>query len=341
LEKLFSGEESLGRYFDLNTLYTLYLNLKGTKRLDYLQYLNEFDDFNIYPKNIKSTEEYRHYLNQLFDYLHQFFRRSRPLFDIQKLETTAQGEFNTLWAADELEGKEASDQSLYCLACQKQYTKQTVYDAHLSGKKHVKAQKKLEEEGQPQQDKKKAVAWKEYLIKKYAAELANYKEETKSNVERKQALTDKERTLEQEQEQVELIEEDSDEEDSERIYNPLKLPLGWDGKPIPYWLYKLHGLGVEYPCEICGNYVYMGRKAFDKHFQEWRHAHGMRCLGIPNSRSFHEIIKIEDAYALYEKQKREGITEEIKAETVEEFEDNEGNVYNKKTYEDLKRQGIL
>ena len=26
------------------------------------------------------------------------------------------------------------------------------------------------------------------------------------------------------------------------MYNPLKLPMGWDGKPIPYWLYKLHGL---------------------------------------------------------------------------------------------------
>lgn len=44
---------------------------------------------------------------------------------------------------------------------------------------------------------------------------------------------------------------------------------------------------------------------------------------------------------VYEKQKREGMTEEARAETIEEFEDNEGNVYNKKTYEDLKRQGIL
>jgi len=35
---------------------------------------------------------------------------------------------------------------------------------------------------------------------------------------------------------------ESDEEE-QPIYNPLKLPLGWDGKPIPYWLYKLHGLG--------------------------------------------------------------------------------------------------
>ena len=35
---------------------------------------------------------------------------------------------------------------------------------------------------------------------------------------------------------------DSDSDDEEKaIYNPKNLPLGWDGKPIPYWLYKLHG----------------------------------------------------------------------------------------------------
>ncbi|KAG0762578.1 hypothetical protein G6F57_005117 [Rhizopus arrhizus] len=354
LERIFSGEESLGRYLDLNSLHVMYLNLKGVKKLDYLQYLNEFDDFaNAYPKSIKSTEEYKQYLNQAIDYLYDFFRRARPLYDVTKLETAAKEEFDRLWQSGELEGwKDVignADQSLYCAACQKQFTKLSVYDAHLTAKKHIKAQKKLDEEqnvSQPKTvqlngDKRKVIAWKEHLAKKYATELDNFREETKANVERKQALTDRERALEQEQEQVELIEEDSDDEDSERIYNPLKLPLGWDGKPIPYWLYKLHGLGVEYPCEICGNYVYMGRKAFDKHFQEWRHAHGMRCLGIPNTRQFHEITKIEDAYALYEKQKREGITEETRAETVEEFEDNEGNVYNKKTYEDLKRQGIL
>jgi splicing factor 3A subunit 3 len=48
------------------------------------------------------------------------------------------------------------------------------------------------------------------------------------------------------------VEEEEDEE--EYVYNPLKLPLGWDGKPIPYWLYKLHGLNMEFKCEICGNY---------------------------------------------------------------------------------------
>jgi splicing factor 3A subunit 3 len=107
-----------------------------------------------------------------------------------------------------------------------------------------------------------------------------------------------------------------EEEEEEKIYNPLKLPLGWDGKPIPYWLYKLHGLGVEYRCEICSDAVYMGRcaiiarpsissmqvtllgrKNFDRHFQESRHAFGMRALGLPNTKHFHEITRIEDALA--------------------------------------------
>jgi len=48
------------------------------------------------------------------------------------------------------------------------------------------------------------------------------------------------------------------DDDEQQIYNPLKLPMGWDGKPIPYWLYKLHGLGqvwflliVEARCWCC------------------------------------------------------------------------------------------
>ncbi|OUM66969.1 hypothetical protein PIROE2DRAFT_59059 [Piromyces sp. E2] len=140
-------------------------------------------------------------------------------------------------------------------------------------------------------------------------------------------------------EDIEIVE--SEEEDDDKIYNPLKLPIGFDGKPIPFWLYKLHGLGEKYPCEICGNYIYMGRKAFDRHFQEWRHAHGMRCLGIPNTRHFHEITLIEDAYTLWEKLKSKNNAQQFKSDTMEEYEDNEGNVFNKKTYQDLKKQGLL
>ena len=115
---------------------------------------------------------------------------------------------------------------------------------------------------------------------------------------------------------------------------------GWDGKPIPYWLYKLHGLNQEFKCEICGNYSYWGRRAFEKHFKEWRHQNGMRALGIPNNKNFYEITKIEDAVALAEnmKQRDKG---GWRSELDEEFEDADGNVYNRKTYDDLKRQGLI
>lgn len=90
-----------------------------------------------------------------------------------------------------------------------------------------------------------------------------------------------------------------DEEEDDFVYNPLKLPLGWDGKPIPYWLYKLHGLNQEFKCEICGNQSYWGRRAYEKHFKEYKHQQGMRSLGIPNNKMFYEVTKIEDALQLW------------------------------------------
>jgi len=45
--------------------------------------------------------------------------------------------------------------------------------------------------------------------------------------------------------------------------------------------------------------------------------------------------------AVAEKLKQEGRAELSHAELTEELEDDEGNVYNRKTYEDLKRQGLV
>lgn len=107
----------------------------------------------------------------------------------------------------------------------------------------------------------------------------------------------------------------------------------------------------------------------------------MRALGLPNTKHFHEITRIEDAIArasspppplsllvlslpayspfpssrapaqyltylsrchtVAEKLKQEGRAELSHAELTEELEDEEGNVYNRKTYEDLKRQGLV
>lgn len=42
-----------------------------------------------------------------------------------------------------------------------------------------------------------------------------------------------------------------------------------------------------------------------------------------------------------EKLKQEGRAEVVNTETMEELEDEDGNVYNRKTYEDLKKQGLI
>tara|TARA_B110000091_G_C13315466_1_gene270130 strand:- start:210 stop:500 length:291 start_codon:yes stop_codon:yes gene_type:complete len=95
-------------------------------------------------------------------------------------------------------------------------------------------------------------------------------------------------------------------------------------------MYKLHGLNIEYKCEICGNQSYWGRRAFDQHFQQSKHAHSMRLLGIPNTKHFHDIVTIEDALALHEKVKGSLNVKQSESNT-EEFEDVDGNVYSQKT----------
>ena len=134
----------------------------------------------------------------------------------------------------------------------------------------------------------------------------------------------------------------SDEEEEEYVYNPLHLPLGWDGKPIPYWLYKLHGLNVEFKCEVCGNFSYWGRREYERHFTDVRHLTGLRALGIPTHhvKDFYEVTKIDDAKALWDNLRaRRGGGGVAAAE--EEVEDADGNVYDRRTYDDLRRQGVV
>eukprot|EP00536_Pseudo-nitzschia_multiseries_P001782 jgi/Psemu1/63339/estExt_Genemark1.C_230015 len=134
--------------------------------------------------------------------------------------------------------------------------------------------------------------------------------------------------------------DDSDDEDAP-IYNPKGVPLGWDGKPIPYWLFKLHGLNHFYPCEICGGESYRGRKNFEQHFAEARHSYGMKSLGIPNTKHFHGVTKIEDAQNLWKKLKDQLQQDQFDGSKGEEYEDSHGNVLSRATYEDLARQGLL
>lgn len=381
IDAMFAGEEGYGRFFDLTTLHEDYLNLpgvKGTRRLTYLQYLDTFDTFTSIRYYDKMTDQYFRYVGSLAQYLESFMRRTKPLEDLEKLFGSFDREFEDAWEKDQvsewtkqsLEESgpqiEGTGEGIWCPDCEKEFKNENVYKSHLTGKRHIRAAEARKARGgtadtdgpsngnsppgnSSQRLKERAVAEREFRIRKLSSAMQTERSDTRVNVERKQGMTDRERQQELAALYAEAAEPmggpnpdgDSDSDGEEKIYNPLKLPLAWDGKPIPFWLYKLHGLGVEFPCEICGNFVYMGRRAFDKHFNEPRHIYGLKCLGITNTTLFREITGIEDALKLWDKITRDKKKEKTNVENIVQMEDADGNVMPEKVYYDLQKQGLL
>ena len=370
IDFMFTGEEAFGKFLDLTTLHEQYLNVPGVKRLSYLQYLDAFDKFTPPQMPIKraekQTDRYFNYVGELASYLEDFVRRTQPLEDLDKIFSNIAAVFEREWERDGVPGwgpetstgpaapvTEGTGAGIWCSDCQKEFANDNVYKAHLTGKKHIKASAARASMGAPsngtstvpnqaQRLKEKAIAEREFRVSLLTDHISSTRTATRVNVERKQGMTERER-----QQELDAFfastsnfsafgngeDHDSDAESnsSDKIYNPLKLPLAWDGKPIPFWLYKLHGLGVEFACEICGNFVYMGRRAFDKHFSESRHVHGLKSLGISNTAMFREITGIGDAQKLWEKMQSDKRTEKAKEDIVQ-MEDADGNVMPEKVY---------
>ena len=376
---MFTGEESYGRFLDLTIQHEEYLNLPSIRRLTYLQYLDAFDNFQppqfTIKKADKTSDQYFKYLGNLATYLESFMRRTRPLDDLDTLFTSFDEEFDKAWEKNEVLGwevdavpagpvTEGTGEGIWCADCEKEFKNENVYKNHLTGKKHIRSAEAKKANGNSdavngsassrgstvKRLKERAIAEREFRIRKLASVMQTIRSDTRVNVERKQGMTERER----QQELDALFADDpeptangrgedggSDSDSEEKIYNPLKLPLAWDGKPIPYWLYKLHGLGVEFPCEVCGNFVYMGRRAFDKHFNEARHIYGLKCLGITNTSLFREITGIEDALKLWDKIQRDKKKEKVGVENVVQMEDAEGNVMPEKVYYEYVRKKLL
>ncbi|KAJ5908641.1 hypothetical protein N7495_001323 [Penicillium taxi] len=374
ITNMFSGEEGYGKYLDLTELHAQYLNLPGVIRLSYMQYLEIFDSltppvFNLKRKD-KLSDKYFHYVGELASYLEGFIKRARPLQNLELLFANFEDDFNQKWEAKAIPGwteekaqngeSGTATEGIWCPDCEKEFKNENVYRNHLTGKKHIRAAAAREAAGTSGEErpapvkitsttsnlKERAIAQREHLVRLLGQELDKERQATRTNVERRHGMTERERQLDNEamlaEPEVEARGADSEHEDDEKLYNPLKLPLAWDGKPIPYWLYKLHGLGVEYSCEICGNFVYMGRRAFDKHFSETLHIHGLKCLGITsNANMFREITSIDDAMKLWGKLEKDRKREQASRDNVVEMEDDEGNVMPETVYLDLVKQGIL
>jgi len=390
----FSGEESYGSYVDLQTHYTLWLNLKQLKdhrmrldhdekvarmkkrmpdaspdevekaaaemafeEVDYISWLQQFERFHEIPRYVKfGSKDYDEYLSKLETYFVEGFERFFPLSSFKDTKEHFDEEFENRWKAGGVPGwiTPTFKDPLFSLPSGKLFSSEGIFKSHQSGKAYKKKLAALQKLSLDEQQKvtdetvaeDKRLAKKEALIQRLRDVFGEIIEQTVSNLQKKQSRTveEMEAALEEqelEDEDDEEVEEKEDEDIDKPIYNPLNLPLGFDGKPIPFWLYKLHGLGTEYKCEICGNYSYWGRRSFDRHFQEWRHTYGMRAIKIPNTMHFKDVTKIEDAVRLYDKLKRDAVTQQFDPANEMECEDAAGNVMSYRAYNDLKRQGIV
>ena len=64
-------------------------------------------------------------------------------------------------------------------------------------------------------------------------------------------------------------------------------------------------------------------------------------LGIPNTKHFHGVTKIQDAKDLWDSLQEKLKEDQFDTSKEEEYEDSHGNVMTRTTYEDLARQGLL
>ncbi|KAJ1940270.1 Pre-mRNA-splicing factor sap61, partial [Linderina macrospora] len=104
LDAMFSGEERIGRYVDLNEPYELFVNLKGVTRITYLEYLDEFAKFEAIERKNKAHEDYGRYLDSLQAYFEGYVGRAMPLFDLPKVQREAQEQFEADWHDQKVNG---------------------------------------------------------------------------------------------------------------------------------------------------------------------------------------------------------------------------------------------
>jgi splicing factor 3A subunit 3 len=369
-ETLFSPDEVLGKYLDLQTLYqqALHDELLSSSSTNhhhhYVDFLQSLAKGRLLlqeeqgGRGRRNNKKYLRFLTALQSYLEYFLQRTVPLLDLQQFRSSETA------TADDLKTTNI-DLTVYTTAD----ALATAVDADTL--KNELARLGLKCGGTPLERAKRLFLLKE---KSHDELPASVKQKTNNNntliriettvqalldqvhpileatirrSERRQTqnLTEREREVQEELYGSKLVltkanngGDDDDDDDDAPIYNPKNVPLDWDGKPMPYWLFKLHGLQHYYTCEICGGESYRGRRNFELHFAENKHAAGMKNLQIPNTKHFHGVTKIQDAMSLW-KSMQSKLNGEVEEE--EEYEDSHGNVLSRSTYEDLARQGLL
>lgn len=347
INDVFTREEQYGEYLDLDRFHSLWYNVIRSTECSLMQFYNILEKFLddhqyiLEPPMDRKNIRYAQFLVEISGYLEKFFRKSNALINHSILNRRIQSEFNrSLSVPLQNEGKGS-----YCIVCGKWFKALTVFQSHLSGKNHKSNLSKRS---------KQLLA--EYKLHRYLKLLSEEFKRTREFTERKLAFTPEERMQEMARLDEEYHapdygpeEEEHDDLDASKAGNEKKqqaqvgsfdMPLGADGLPMPYWLYKLQGLDVEYSCEICTNQIYKGRRAFEKHFLEPTHTFHLKCLGIEPSPTFKGITSIQEAQDLWRQTSVRTRSKSHKKIEVE-VEDQEGNVLSQKVYQELKKQGLV
>lgn len=219
-------------------------------RLSYIAYLDMlrrgFVERTLDAKE-KASAAYLTYVTTLYNYLVSFFDRALPLINIHEKLREEEDNFASAWEAGQVSGWKGDSQpageGIWCPFCQKNYSKQTVYDAHLKSEKHKKkeaagkaVENPSENKAGSSKDKLRAPARLTYMVGSLLVfpPIPEIIARSRGEVERRMALTSRERDAEMEETEeappVEIIRVDGDESDHDSddgtIFNPLKLPLG-------------------------------------------------------------------------------------------------------------------
>jgi len=335
----FSGEECFGKYLDLNSIHIDYMQILKESHISYLNFLENLKDLSII-KELPETPPSAKFLGSLIEYLGSFIERLDPFCSIADIINQDLSGFhppNIKIAGEKL--------PFFCPYCQKGFETKDLYENHMNLKSHMRNQAKAEKKGGVENMTNEKIEnhidflRQKHLILCFLKRLSSQLHETIENAKRRQTLSSSIIMLEHDLDAPIVFDEDSSE-DEDKFSNPKGLPLGWDGKPIPYWLYKLHGLSVEYKCEICGNVSYWGAVSFEKHFFEKKHIAALQTLGIPATKHFIYVTKVSEAISLFDRIKK-GLIRDVWQKGEEEVETEKGSIYTRKVYEDLNRQMII
>ncbi|KAM0828838.1 hypothetical protein ACQ4PT_067290 [Festuca glaucescens] len=204
------------------------------------------------------TGQYNEYLEHILEYLTSFFRRTKPFQDVQHIFTKLESEFEVQWANGEASVLQESGIDL------NQYnTAEELVELGMEKLKEALAAVGLKCGGTVQQRADRFFLLKhkqlQQLDSKHFAKVSRGSvsnvpsngNTVKDGLKKQNALLEAKmshlceildevitRTKEKAEKTLPLNSEEMEVEREE-------LPLGWDRKPVPYWLYKLRGPGQE------------------------------------------------------------------------------------------------